>query len=226
MRIRFLSALTLFVSLVMTGCAGFKPMAFSKDDPSPTPDTAVLLLSVTVKNVYRESFQPDLLSVRVDGGATSDEKQVFKTDDQGAAVTNSMDKGNSYLIRIPVKPGAYTIRLMGAMKHRFPVVPYYQIPVHAPVKVEQAGVYYLGRVEATLRERKGNEFRAGSVVPLIDQAAGGASGGTFDVVISDQWADDEGKFLDAFPALKAANIRKSILPPFNRDEAQKWWEKN
>jgi len=78
----------------------------------------------------------------------------------------------------------------------------------------------------TVRERQGNEFKAGASIPLIDQAVVGASGGTFDVEISDQFATDEALFRDKFVALKDIEIRKAILPPFDRAKAQKWWEDN
>ncbi|MDB4983094.1 MAG: hypothetical protein JWM82_3846, partial [Myxococcales bacterium] len=99
-------------------------------------------------------------------------------------------------------------------------------PLHAPLHVAAPGVYYLGHVDAAVREGVGNELKAGVSVPLIDQSIAGASGGTFDVAISDQWTIDEPLFRNAFPGLDGVPIQKMILPPFNRAVAQKWWQDN
>jgi len=93
-------------------------------------------------------------------------------------------------------------------------------------QIEQAGKIRVGHVEATVREKKGEEFKAGPSIPLIDQAASGASTSTFDVVISDQWKTDEGNFKTRFPVLNSATIQQAILPPFDRPLAQAWWSAN
>jgi len=96
--------------------------------------------------------------------------------------------------------------------------------MHETLKSAGQGVFYIGHVEATIRERQGNEFKAGPTVPLLDQAVAGASGGTFDIEISDQWDKDGPQFLAKFPTLSAVTVQKNILPPFDRAKAQQWWE--
>src|SRR2546430_12996643 len=44
------------------------------------------------------------------------------------------------------------------------------LPLHEELTVTQPGVFYLGHVDATVRERTGGEFKAGPSIPLIDQA--------------------------------------------------------
>jgi hypothetical protein len=78
----------------------------------------------------------------------------------------------------------------------------------------------VGHVWATVRERQDNEFKAGPVVPLIDQAVAGASGGTFDVETTDEFATDEAAFRSKFPALAGVEMAKAILPGFDRNKAQ------
>lgn len=73
-----------------------------------------------------------------------------------------------------------------------------------------------------MRERQGNEFHAGPVIPLIDQAAVGASGGTFDVEVVDAESSDEALFRTRFPALRTATIHKAMPPAFDRPPTQKW----
>lgn len=60
--------------------------------------------------------------------------------------------------------------------------------------------------------------------PLLDGAAFGASGGTFDAQIVDQEAKDEALFRTRFPALNGVQIQKAMLPAFDREKAQKYWE--
>ena len=76
------------------------------------------------------------------------------------------------------------------------------------------------------RERWRPEFKAGPSIPLIDQAAAGASGGTFDVLVSDRWDVDEAIFRSTFAPLGNASVEKAILKPFDRALAQDWWEKH
>ena len=104
--------------------------------------------------------------------------------------------------------------------------PYFFAPIHEELKSSEQGIYYLGNINATVRKRNENEFKAGPSIPLIDQAFAEASNGTFDILISDQWEVDGPEFKEAFPVLSQANIEKRILPKFDRDRAQKWWEEN
>lgn len=62
-----------------------------------------------------------------------------------------------------------------------------------------------------MRECKDNEFKAGPSIRLLDQAIAGASGGTFDIEISDQWVKDGPKFLDKFPVLDGVPVQKRIV---------------
>jgi hypothetical protein len=87
-------------------------------------------------------------------------------------------------------------------------------------------VSYLGAIQGTVRERQGDEFRAGSVIPLIDQSVAGASGGTFEVAVVDNYETDIKTFKKLFPAIQNVEVQRSILPPFDRQKAQAWWEKN
>jgi len=80
-------------------------------------------------------------------------------------------------------------------------------------------ISYLGHLDVVLRERKNdNEIRAGSVIPLIDQATSGFSTGTFDVVIEDRFDEDMKAFISEYPALQNVIIEKAILPQWIRPE--------
>lgn len=215
------------MAVLLTGCATRTKMAFESDEEKLTPTSKpVYLMTATIKNTYRTSFQPKLLVVNVEkeGAKEAADRLNFTMDDKARQETGSAETGNSYLLRMPLDPGRYDLLGMTSMVMSFPIVGSFFAPVHARLDVNAPGVYYLGHVSATVRERQDNEFRAGPAIPLIDQAVAGASGGTFDIEITDRFATDEATFRAKFPALKNVEIRKAVLPAFDRAKAQKWWE--
>jgi hypothetical protein len=225
---RSLAVATAAASALLTlGCATSTNMAFENDDERVTADRKpIFLMTATLKNGYKPSFQPRLLVVNVEKPDAKDkaDRLNFKMDDKARIETDSLPDGNNYLLRMELAPGSYIVRGLTSMARSFPIIATFFAPMHSPIESREPGVYYLGHVSAVVRERQGEEFKAGPSIPLIDQAVGGASGGTFDIEISDRLAEDEAKFRERFVALKDVEIRKAILPPFDRKQAQSWWE--
>lgn len=212
-----------------TGCATKAKMAF-EDEEEKLADKSkpVLLMTATIKNSYKTSYQPKVLVLHVEkpGATEAKDRLNFVMDSKAKDESDDPAKGSSYFIRMELEPGTYDIRGMTSMARSFPVISSFFTPMHSLLEVKGSGVIYLGHVEATVRERQGNEFKAGPSIPLLDQALSGASGGTFDVTITDAFATDEALFRNRFPALKGAAITKQILAPFDRARAQDWWEKH
>lgn len=209
--------------LLLSGCASNSKMAFSNDtDVISKTGKPIFLMSVTLKNSYK-NFQPKLSVVTVDRAVQVDGNPGydFGIDDKAKNEIDTAEAGNSYLLRMELENGEYVIR--GLTSSRFAVLIYtsFYTPLNLNLKSAGSGVFYVGHIEATIRERKDNEFRAGPQIPLIDQAVGGASGGTFDVVISDKWDSDKQKFPSEFPVLNTVEVKKSILPAFDRVKVQK-----
>jgi hypothetical protein len=227
-RSAFVASLCLFAALV-TGCATKTPMVFG-DDGEKLSDKSkpVLLMTATIKNSYKPGYQPKVLVLHVErpGATESKDRMNFVMDDKAKNESDDPVKGSQYFIRMELEPGTYDIKGMTSMSQSFPVIATFFTPMHSVLNVKGSGVIYLGHVEATVRERQGNEFKAGPSIPLLDQALSGASGGTFDVAITDAFATDEALFRSRFSALKDAAITKQILAPFDRAKAQDWWEKN
>ena len=229
MRQRFLTTFLVLFTLLSVGCATRTEMAFKNDaDRITEKSKPIYLMTATIKNNYKNSWPPETRVVYVEkAGATKSEDRLnFLIDPKAKNDATNVALGSSYLIRMEIEPGQYVIRGLGSSANSFPILGNFFTPIHADLSSKDAGVFYLGRVTATVRERQGNEFKAGPSVPLIDQAVVGASGGTFDVAISDEFTADETVFRNKFPALKDVKIQKSILPPFDRAKAQQWWEAN
>jgi hypothetical protein len=221
-------ALTLSAAL-LSGCATPTKLAFAKDpNTPPKADDRIFLMTATLRNSYHTSHQMKLLVVNVEkaNAKTSAERLNFTIDDSAKSESDSAILGNSYFLALKLEPGGYVIRGLTARSITFPTNTLFFAPLHADLQVTGPGVFYLGHIDATVRERQNNEFKAGPTIPLIDQAAGGASGGTFDIEISDNWETDKTRFLAKFPALKAVTVTKTVLPPFDRAKAQEWWENN
>ncbi|MBS0427029.1 MAG: hypothetical protein JSR41_07055 [Proteobacteria bacterium] len=202
-------------------------MPFQNDaDRLTEKSKPIFLMTATMKNTYRTSFQPRLLVVHVEKPEAKEaaDRLNFVMDDKAKLETDSVESGNTYLLRFELDPGQYEIRGLTSLARSFPINGFFFAPMHSSLESKGPGVYYLGHVSATVRERQGDEFKAGPSLPLVDQAVAGASGGTFDVEITDQLVTDEPVFRSKFPALASVGITKAILPAFDRAKAQKWWE--
>ena len=96
-------------------------------------------------------------------------------------------------------------------------------PLHEGVEINPNSIVYLGHIDATIVERKDGELRAGPVIPLVDQAVAGFSGGTWDISVTDQFDDDVTAFKKDFPALTNASIDREVLPAWDKQKATEWW---
>lgn len=213
------------LTAAMTGCATPLPMALS-DTSAPKADKVTLLMSATIDNRYKASYQPELLVVNVEKGGAKEkaDRFNFKPDDKAKRPSERKDAPNSYLLSYELAPGDYVMPAMLSRVQSFPFHGTFQTVLMQDLSFPKAGVYYIGHVQAVVRERKDEEERAGPVIPLIDQAVVGASGGTFDVTVSDQWGGDEALFKAAYPSLINVGIEKKLLAPHDKSKVNTRWE--
>lgn len=231
MSFRLLAAASTLVALVLSlsGCAVGAPMALQGEAVRVTETSKpIYLMTATLKNDFKPSIQPKLMTVELaqPGAVAGTQPLQFAMDEKGKDEAHPAGAGNHFLIRLELPPGAYELRGLRSMGQAFPILGYYYTPLLLPLAAKGPGVYYLGHISATVRERQGDEFRAGQVLPLIDQLVSGASGGTFDVEVKDAFDADQTRFRAKFPALAGVTIQKAVLPPFDRSKAQKWWSEN
>ncbi|MDR6391563.1 hypothetical protein [Paraburkholderia phenoliruptrix] len=210
-------------TLLTTGCATVAPMspttAMSSVD---TTKNSYALMTVTLRNAYHTSYQPSPIVVHMERGAADSrsDRLNFKFDDQA---TTTSDAGNHYFVRLPLAPGKYVMRGITGQSGIFPFHGMFFTPLHETVEIKPNSIVYLGHIDATVVERKDGELRAGPVIPLIDQAATGFSGGTWDISVSDQFDHDVTEFKKDFPALSNASIERDILPAWDKQKATEWW---
>ena len=213
--------------MLASGCANVNQMAIKKE--TKTIDTGVksiLLMTINLSRPENSRYSPHPLVVRFEKTNLKGEleKVVFQTDSE-AGKTES-DLSNKYFMRMALEPGEYKLHTIFGNANAFPFNGFFDVPLLMKITVPSNSIIYLGSVNALLRPRKENEFRAGSVVPLIDQAVTGVSSGTFDVVITDVSVEDISQFQSRFPALSGQDIKTAILPAWERDRAQAWWQNN
>jgi hypothetical protein len=215
-------------ALLLQGCANTIKMPMKEDNDALTSAKPVYLVTLTFANVCRDRFQPSLDEVEVVRDDAAVKKNIirFEMDSRGTYEFENERLPPRYLVRLELAPGPYILRGVRGSGRFFPINFRVYLPLQLPLSSSGPGIYYLGSIKASIRPRQDNEFRAGAVIPLIDQAVACASTGTFDVDISDSFDEDIELFKKSFPPLVSREIQKSLLPPFDRSKVQTWWEQN
>lgn len=212
---------------LLFACAS-NSMVYSDSEPAPKAGGgAVYLMTISLKNLYAPKYQPNVSRVVLEGpGAGKEPEEMdFGIDDKALVEPESAENGVRYLVRMQLKPGKY--RLLGArgLSQGFLINGRFFAPMHMDFEAVADGVFYLGDVTGINRERVGEEFRSGSVIPLMDQAVTGYAHGTFDINVSDRYDLDMKLFRERFPNLGQQEVTRQILPAFDRSRAQTYWDK-
>ena len=230
-KLAFMFLFVIAATLILAGCLGATRMPLHEG--TETLDDAggpVLLMTATIRNDYRPNYQPKLLLVHVEKtnakprDNSREGKINFAADDMATQPAGVPADGRNYLLRLKLPAGPYRICGMTSRIKSFPLIGTFFTPMNITHSVEGSGVFYIGHVDAIVRERHGDEFRAGLVTPYLDQAATGAAGGTFEVSITDHFETDAKAFREKFPQLAGVEIKRTIMAPFDRAAVQKWWE--
>jgi hypothetical protein len=219
------------VSLLLNGCAAVSKMALEDGSAKELEsDKPIFIMSVNLRNQYKTNHQPKLTTLNVEQLKANGDKDKlnFSISEKGSKLSEDPNIGNRYLLRFQLDKGDYVIRGMTCISTGLLIYGSFFTPIHEQLTASAPGIYYLGNIDATVRQRneESNEFKAGSSIPLIDQSVVGASGGTFDIKISDKWEQDKLDFLADFPILNSVQISKAVLPEFDRQRAQIWWEEH
>jgi len=212
------------IMVLLSGCA--TPIHMSPTTATQILDTSkdsVVLMSLTLTNDFHPSYQPSPIVVNVERGAADQrsDRLNFLFDSEG---TSESKTGNHYLVRMSLPPGKYVLRGVTGQSGIFPFHGMFFTPLDYDIDVAPNSVIYLGHVDATIVERKEGELRAGPVIPLVDQAVTGFSGGTWTIDASDQFDHDMTDFRTTFPVLAKAEVKKELLPAWDKQKATDWWK--
>ncbi|MDD4912022.1 MAG: hypothetical protein PHP57_06965 [Sideroxydans sp.] len=176
-----------------------------------------------INKLGRNNTRPTAIIISSKNAQGKAESKSYSID-ADAGKTDS-ELRNKLLLSLALEPGKYEIQSIFGTAGAFPFIATFSTPLLMELNVAPTSVTYVGRVNAIMRPRIGNEFRAGPVIPLIDQAAAGVSGSTFDISVVDA-PEDLAAFKSTFPALSNTEIRTEPLPAFNRNRVQAWWNNN
>ena len=237
----------------LSGCST-APLTFEEDlQSTPGQKTTLYVYGITLKNQLRPCCQPRLLRLDIvekETGkkpmddirwkiipirkvsdpdimkATTQQSDPFKLVNTESSNLNS--DGLSYILLLENKNNdkIYILRHLIGKNDSGIIHGHFEAPLHTEIVPNENGVFYSGHLSYIIRERQENEFRAGPLLPLLDQYLVGYSIGTFDVEIQDKFEKDITELYKFFPIFSDISIQKKLLSPFNRDKAQQWWEEN
>jgi len=194
--------------LSMTGCASTQHMALSeKTKTLDLSEDSVALITVKIANEYKPGFQPTACFVNI----KETKKGKARTFIVGKPNHSVKKQFNDYLVSMKCVPGEYKFQNISGGSSHFPIYGSFVIPVSNSFDIPPGKVVYLGRLEAANRKRAGNEPRAGSVIPLIDQGVSGFSGGTWHIKMYDNYEEDIAAFKQKYPLLGNYTVEKIVL---------------
>jgi hypothetical protein len=210
-----------FVGAALSGCATVNPMAVDKR--AQTVDTtakSIVLMTIDISRSDNSRYVPIPIVVKLEkpNAQSKQDRQNFKL----AKNTDAIEENGHtiYMARMALEPGSYKLADISGQANAFPFYSIFMVPLLLDLEVTPHSITYIGRVTAKLRPRQEGEFRAGPVVPLIDQAVAGISNGTWDITVEDRSEKDIALFRANYPALTTTPINSNPLPPFDRAALQ------
>lgn len=207
--------LAIFVLLVVvsliSGCAS--PMALEKgNNKLDISGESIALMRFRISNQVKPNWQPKIQIANLHKLGNRMSARKFNPDGAFRGEKNSY---NEYLISFRAKPGKYVVGDVIGFSGSFPIEGNCYAPVYKSFDLGKNEIIYLGYVDTTIRRRNNDEeLRAGSVLPLIDQAVTGFGNGTPVITISDNYEKDIKAFVEAYPQLRGHQVRKAVM--------QKW----
>ncbi|MCA9409224.1 MAG: hypothetical protein KC733_11080 [Candidatus Omnitrophica bacterium] len=214
--------------LICSGCAT-KRVMFLKD-PKLTKitvdDESVILMTITTDNWNAPKHIPKVLGGNVWSiDIPKTKKYYWKIIEK--AFDTYKDISTEYLVGVKMPAGQYKLRELTAMSSSLLSNGVFIAPVYSNFTLEPNEIVYIGHIEAIVVKRTEDEqLRAGPVIPLIDQSIAGASSGTFNITISDDYENDIAKFLKEYPLLEGKDINKRVMENWTQPSKEEMKPKN
>jgi len=200
------------LAVAVSGCATVSRMPLQEKAAAPDLNQkSVMVARLKVRNEYKPGHQPKLSFV-VAKDSKKPEPETFSFTEP-TLLSEADEAGRDYFFSMEMAPGP--INILGVHFSR-------QIPLllsasavaelNAELDVPPNTILYLGSIDAVIIERTNDsQPRAGAVIPLIDQAVAGFSGGTFRLDVKDDYENDQKELFARYPFLKGKEIQKRIL---------------
>ena len=210
----FLSVIALLVLPMVGGCyhqMALQPKLTSLD----TGTQSVAIFTLVVKNDFKPQYGSTPFWITVHSDRTGSTKFLLSGDWEGNGDWRTVINwtGTSeFPVSMGLEPGKYSVgEVLGSGRIVPLLLRHFNFPLKTEFELPPGSVVYLGHIVMTNRERKQGEERSGDVVPLVDQAVSGYSGGTMDITITDRSAEDIPKFIEKYPCLKGMTIKTAIM---------------
>jgi hypothetical protein len=201
-------SITLAIAAILCGCETQKMALDSHKGSIANLPKPIGIFTLRTENAYKPNYQPSVRILQFVPIGSKDDL-IFKPN---KPYKEQKKEYYEYLVSVDLDAGAYTLReVEGGSGDGFFVSGSFKFPVNAQFTLPPGSVSYLGHITMINRMRKEGEKRSGSVIPLIDQAVCGFSGGTFDVAISDRSEEDIPAFVKAYPSLNDVKINTSMM---------------
>jgi len=216
--------LLLCLSCFLFGCATRLPVAIDSSNARlELGEESLLLFTVDITRAEKSRFMPipDYLLLDLPGSDGKPVAKMLPLDGDGYLYPD--DEHAIYAFRFKAPAGEFRIKRIIGRAQAFPVTGYFTLPIEMTVAAKKGAVTYLGRLDARLRPRAEHEYRAGAVIPLIDQAVTGLSSGTFDVRIKNMSPEDLKLLRAAYPAIASTPIETRISSVISREILDRQW---
>lgn len=207
-------------ALILTGCATVQNSAFDGETKKlDFSENSYFVLGVEINHAVKPKYNPNtqiiLYVEKPDAESKADRFNVLL---KPAEFQISQNGAVSGYFRGALPPGEYVLKAISGFSRKLLINGNYFLPLDSSFQLEKNEVAYLGKLRARTRKRRTGEFRAGSVVPLLDQGVSGFSSSTFDVEVSDDSESAKSWMNKAYPALASEELTIKILAKYDRSQ--------
>jgi len=196
--------------LLVSGCATKMPLN-SKESKVDLAKGSLVLFALEMENEYVPDYQPKVKSVHF---ASLEDEQSSMSFDPGVELKKTEAGGNFYLVSAVLKPGQYKFQNISCGASSLLIYGNCIAHIDSKFPLKENEIIYLGHISAKNIERKEEGAKwAGPLIPLIDQAVTGFSGGTFKIKMENKLDEDRALFVENYPDLSHYDIHYVAMEP-------------
>lgn len=212
------------LALSLQGCVSRLPIGVDSTVRNlDLQNHSLLLLTLDITRSDSKNFLPVPQNMVVElidaqGGL----KSIFvPVDNDGILFPDDVNPVYAFRLKVPV--GSVQIKSVIGRSGAFPIRGRFSLPIRVRAEAKAGEIVYLGRVSAVLRPRMDHEYRAGELIPLVDQAVTGLSTGTFDIELRDMSEEDLRIMQETYPAIRGVPIKKELAKVPDRFILDRQW---